>query len=459
MTKTSVTSSRWRLERSGHNVTTTTSPSHALELVAERATSTSILTDLGMSELSGLELCERMLGIAARHARHRGHGARQHGDRDRAPCASAPTTSSPSRSTSKLLGLIGRAPCSTTASRRGKRRLQRALGEPASHSGLVGESAAMRRVYELIERVGATDASVLIQGETGTGKELVARALHNAEPAQRRPVRRHQLRGGARRRCSRASCSATRAARSPTRRRARTGLFVQATAARCSSTRSASCRSTMQPKLLRALQERKVRPVGGNHGDPVRRAHRRGDQPRPRDRGRREALPRGPLLPHQRRAASTCRRCASAAATCSRSRSTSSTSSPSAARRPRSSSRTPAAEKLLAYDWPGNVRELENCIERAVALARFDQVTVDDLPEKIRAYRAERFVVAARRCRRRSSRWTSSSAATSCACSTLVGGNKSRAAQILGFDRRTLYRKLERYEGTHPRPALDESVS
>jgi DNA-binding NtrC family response regulator len=44
-----------------------------------------------------------------------------------------------------------------------------------------------------------------------------------------------------------------------------------------------------------------------------------------------------------------------------------------------------AAERLMAYEWPGNVRELENCIEHAVALARFDQVTVEDLPEKLRA--------------------------------------------------------------------------
>ena len=102
------------------------------------------------------------------------------------------------------------------------------------------------------------------------------------------------------------------------------------------------------------------------------------------------------------------------------------------------------AEKLMAYNWPGNVRELENCMEHAVALSRFEQITVEDLPEKIRAYRAERFVVAANDPteivtmdeleRRYILRVLS-----------LVGGNKSRAAQVLGFDRRTLYRKLDRY--------------
>jgi len=113
--------------------------------------------------------------------------------------------------------------------------------------------------------------------------------------------------------------------------------------------------------------------------------------------------------------------------------------------RPRVTLSSPVAERLLAYDWPGNVRELENCMERAVALARFDQVTLDDLPQRVRAYRADRFVLSADQAdeivtleeieRRYIARVI-----------TLVDGNKSRAAQLLGLDRRTLYRKLERYE-------------
>jgi len=104
-----------------------------------------------------------------------------------------------------------------------------------------------------------------------------------------------------------------------------------------------------------------------------------------------------------------------------------------------------AAEKLLGYAWPGNVRELENCIDGAVALARGNRVELDDLPEKVRSFRPEKFVVSANQPeeivtideleRRYILRVLS-----------LVGGNKSRAAQVLGFDRRTLYRKLERYQ-------------
>lgn len=84
-------------------------------------------------------------------------------------------------------------------------------------------------------------------------------------------------------------------------------------------------------------------------------------------------------------------------------------------------------------------------MERAVALARFEQVTIDDLPQKVRAYRADRFLVSADQAdeivsleeleRRYIMRVIG-----------LVDHNKSRAAQLLGLDRRTLYRKLERYE-------------
>jgi two-component system response regulator HydG len=101
------------------------------------------------------------------------------------------------------------------------------------------------------------------------------------------------------------------------------------------------------------------------------------------------------------------------------------------------------AERLLSYDWPGNVRELENCMERAVSLARFEELTLDDLPERVRNHRSNTVVVAAedpgeilpleeleRRYIERAVR--------------LLNGNKSRAAQMLGLDRRTLYRRLER---------------
>jgi two-component system response regulator HydG len=105
----------------------------------------------------------------------------------------------------------------------------------------------------------------------------------------------------------------------------------------------------------------------------------------------------------------------------------------------------PAAERLLAYPWPGNVRELQNAIERSVAMTHFEEIVVDDLPETVRNYRRvpllpsgedtsdflpmheveKRYILRVLEA---------------------VGGNKTSAAQILGFDRRTMYRKLERFD-------------
>jgi len=103
-----------------------------------------------------------------------------------------------------------------------------------------------------------------------------------------------------------------------------------------------------------------------------------------------------------------------------------------------------AAKKLLDYDWPGNVRELENAIERAVTLTRFDRITVEDLPERVSTYQSTRInpidvdaeqVLPLEELEKRYIERVLK----------VVAGNKTRAARLLGLDRRTLYRKLERY--------------
>jgi len=109
-----------------------------------------------------------------------------------------------------------------------------------------------------------------------------------------------------------------------------------------------------------------------------------------------------------------------------------------------------AAGKLLAYAWPGNVRELQNAIERAVALARFETVQVDDLPPRVQSYEPSHVLVAStdptelvtleeveRRYIER--------------VMEAVAWNKTEATRVLGIDRSTLYRKLERYKMT-PKP-------
>jgi two-component system response regulator HydG len=106
----------------------------------------------------------------------------------------------------------------------------------------------------------------------------------------------------------------------------------------------------------------------------------------------------------------------------------------------------PAAAKLEAYAWPGNVRELQNCMERALTLARFEQVIVDDLPERIRDYRSSHVLVMSDD---PSELVPMEEVEKRYVLRVLeaVGGNKTTAARILGFERKTLYRKLERWEG------------
>jgi two-component system response regulator HydG len=428
------------LGRHGFKVTTSTNAQRALELVAEQDFDV-VLTDLSMPEMSGLDLCERVLGtrpdmpvvvITGQGSLETAIGAIRVGAYDFITKPVDP----------KLLFLsVSRAIQHRRLSDEVKRLRQAVDGESAEQR-IVGQSGAMRRVYELINRVGESDASVLIHGETGTGKELIARGIHTRSRRKNGPfvaincaavphsLLESELFGHARGAFTDAKAQ-------------RTGLFVQATGGTLFLDEIGELPIDVQPKLLRALQERKVRPVGANQEIPfdarIVAATNRNLEDEVYEKRFREDLyyrinvvkidvpplrERGGDVLHL--AQHFLKQFAERNA------------------KPSLELSTTGAEKLMAYNWPGNVRELENCMEHAVALARFDQITVEDLPEKIRAYRAERFVVAANDPteivtmdeleRRYILRVLS-----------LVGGNKSRAAQVLGFDRRTLYRKLERY--------------
>ena len=229
-------------------------------------------------------------------------------------------------------------------------------------------------------------------------------------------------------------------------RTARPGLFIKATKGTLFLDEIGEMPAGMQAKLLRALQERTVRPVGGDQEQSFDARIDRRHQPRSRDRGRGEALPRGPLLPHQRRAHPRAAAARRAGATSCFSRSISCSGTRSAVVGIKSN----AADKLLSYTWPGNVRELQNCIERAVALAQFDHIGIDDLPERVREFKSSRVTV------------ESNDPAELLPMEEVerryilrvleaVGGNKTLAAQVLGFDRRTLYRKLERCRDVPPK--------
>ncbi|MEK7830098.1 MAG: sigma-54 dependent transcriptional regulator, partial [Acidobacteriota bacterium] len=107
-----------------------------------------------------------------------------------------------------------------------------------------------------------------------------------------------------------------------------------------------------------------------------------------------------------------------------------------------------ALATLTAYSWPGNARELENAVERAVALAEGAHLTPEDLPERIRnSGQTSQLLTQARQ-----QRMTLGELERTYILETLrlTGGNKSRAAELLGFDRRTLHRKLDEYRAEDP---------
>ena len=330
--------------------------------------------------------------------------------------------------------------------RRGLRRevkvLRRLVSEQAGYDELFGSSVAMRKVYGVLEQMARSDASVLITGESGTGKELVARALHRKGPRA----------GG--------SFVAVNCAAMPETlleselfghekgaftdaRVARDGLFLEADGGVLLLDEIGEMPLGLQSKLLRVLEQRTVRPVGGRKEIPFNvrlvASTNRDLEAAIEARQFREdlyyrvnilhlALP--PLRARGRDVLVLAQHFLERFA--------------AASGKPVSTISAAAAEKLLAYSWPGNVRELRNCIERAVALTRNDQILVDDLPEKLRAYRASELVISGND----SAGFVSMDEVERryiLRVLEAVGGNKRQAARVLGFDRKTLYRKLERY--------------
>ncbi|MCB9612809.1 MAG: sigma-54-dependent Fis family transcriptional regulator [Sandaracinus sp.] len=307
--------------------------------------------------------------------------------------------------------------------------------------GIVGRSPAMRHVFEMIDRIGASDATVLVTGESGTGKELVARAIH-----------RRSARTG---RCVAVNCAAMPANLLESElfghvrgaftdaKTDRDGLFLEANGGTLFLDEIGELELEMQPKLLRALQERVVRQVGSSRErrfDTRLVAATNRDLEREVERGtfREDLFYRVNVvniaLPPLRKRGHDVLLLAQSFLQRASERSGREVGDIDDA----------AAERLLEYDWPGNVRELQNCIERAVALARFDRITVDDLPEKVRRARSSRLALDAR---------TPSEMPT---LATLerryvhkvleaTDGNKTAAAKVLGIDRRTLYRMLDRW--------------
>jgi len=304
--------------------------------------------------------------------------------------------------------------------------------------GLIGVSPKMQRVYKLVEKVSQHNYPLLILGESGTGKELVARSIHFSGPRRQKPFMP-------------VDCSAL----VPTLIESELfgyvkGAFTGATQSKQGLLETAEGGTLfldeigdlpvdLQAKLLRALQEKEVKPVGSTERVPVNvrviaatnrdldAAIRAGNFRQdlyfrlnvvqiklPPLRERRSDIP---LLVNFF------------------------LEKFSDPQRPMRTIAEDAMTRLMAYDWPGNVRELENAIERAVALGTGPILHVGDLPSNLHYGATDRLPgndellpldELERRAIFRALRET--------------GGDKLAAAKLLGIGKTTLYRKLKQYE-------------
>ena len=315
--------------------------------------------------------------------------------------------------------------------------LRRALGSELALSNVIGRSAAMREVCELASRVAQVTTPVLILGETGTGKGLIARAVHGAGPrakapfvtvncaAMPEPLLESELFGHTK--------GAFTGATGP-----RKGLFEQASGGTLFLDEIGEMPASLQAKLLDVLERGVVRALGSDRERAVDArvlaATHRDLRARvklgsfredllfrldvvsleiPTLRQRPEDLPT--LIEHF-------------LAQSKRRHPTS----------PVGAIGADALARLIAHTWPGNVRELENVLERAVLLGRGETVSAAELPRDLGTAKAlelsfEGPVLTLEELDRRYARWAI----------TQLGGRKMLTASMLDVDRKTLARLLD----------------
>ncbi len=434
------------LRRRGCEVAWRTSAAEALDLLRTEDFEV-VVTDLNMRGVNGLQLCERIVE-----------------NRSEVPVilltafGSLETAISAIRAGAydfinkpvemEVLAIAIDRAVSHKRLREEVKRLRIEVGRLPHFDEMVGQGPAMRAVYDLIEGVASSDATVLVTGESGTGKELAARAIHGRSRRAKGPfvaincaampetLLESELFGHARGAFTDAKTTEL-------------GLFQRAHHGTVFLDEIGDMPLGLQPKLLRVLQERVVRPVGGREEIPIDvrvvAATNRDLESAVEDGRFREDLyyrinvVMVPLPPLRSRAGDILGLAQHFLLHFA------------ARAEKKVAGIAPAAgEKLVAYAWPGNVRELQNCMERAVALTRFEQVTVDDLPEKIRTYRRSHVLVASddpselvpleeveRRYLAR--------------VMEAVNGNKTAAARILGIERKRLYRMLDRLDVGEPK--------
>ena len=315
--------------------------------------------------------------------------------------------------------------------------IRQRLKDRFSFDQLVGKSPKMQQIYEIIDRISTGSPTVLIQGESGTGKELVANVIHQNSVRRDKPfipvncgaiaegLLESELFGHVK-------GAFTGAIKD------NIGLFKAADGGTLFLDEIAEVPPALQVKLLRALQERKIRPVGDTHefGIDVRviaatnkelehaienKTFRKDLYYRlnvisihlPPLREIKEDIPH--LVQHFMKKFSK------------------------ETHRQVSRIAPEALDLLMGYDWPGNVRQLENIIERGFALGEGDMICVRDLPSEIREMDRQMNISDANLNLVENEKVLIRRALQQ----TL--GNKAEAAQLLGINITTVYRKMEKY--------------
>ena len=321
------------------------------------------------------------------------------------------------------------------------RRLRRALDQTSSLGDLIGESPAIREIFALIKKVTNSSSSVLITGESGTGKEVIARTLHYSGNRAEQPfvpinctaipegLLESELFGHVRGAFTGAHAS-------------KQGLFVKANGGTLFLDEIGDMNLALQGKLLRVLQDREVRPVGGTEVEKldvriITATNKDLNAEMEAGNFREDLYYRLNVIPIHvpplRERPQDVLPLANAFVA---------KHSPD---EPRSISRA-GLQHLASYWWKGNVRELENVIERALALSEATQIGLEDLPlDPVKSEQREKSptdlagLAAEQRLTLRELEFQYIDEVM-----RITGGNKVHAAKILGVDRKTLYRRAER---------------
>ncbi|GAB4566858.1 MAG: sigma-54 dependent transcriptional regulator [Haliangiales bacterium] len=320
-------------------------------------------------------------------------------------------------------------------------RLQREVEDRYSFDNIISHSESMHEVLSMVTRIADSSASVLITGESGTGKELIARAIHYRSPRATNPFVAVNLAAVPESLLESELFGHTKGAFTDARQD-KPGLFQEADGGTLFLDEIGEMAASLQAKLLRVLQEHEVRAVGATRPSKVDvrvvAATNRDLEEMMSEGGFREDLYyrlnvfQVDLPPLRQRIDDILPIAEHFLALAAAKKSDA-----------KVIRLAPDTQRiLLAYPWPGNVRELENIIERGLTLCRDDEIRPDDLPNHVRE--------------RKHSDFLSTAVARGMNLAELEreyiervleneGGNKTRTAQRLGLDRKTLYRKLDEY--------------